>query len=77
MFKRVPWKRKRGGYVTPKGVQVHESESCRAELWLEYFKYGFEHRVRGSGVGTHPVGVTDETQKGCKGIENLEFSVRF
>ena len=56
MFKRVPWKRKRGGYVTPKGVQVHESESCRAELWLEYFEYGFEHRVRGSGIGTHPVG---------------------
>ena len=22
--------------------------------WLEYFKYGFEHRVRGSEVGTHP-----------------------
>ena len=22
------------------GVQVHESGSCRAELWLEYFKYG-------------------------------------
>jgi len=75
MFKRVPWKRKRGGYVTPKGVQVHESESCRAELWLEYFEYGFEHRVRGSGVGTHPVGMSVEAQKGCMERENFKFSV--
>ena len=75
MFKRVPWKRKRGGYVTSKGVPVHESGSCRAELWLEYFEYGFEHRVRGSGIGTQPVGMSVEAQKGCRGRENLKFSV--
>ena len=68
-------KGKRGGYVTPKGVQVHESGSCRAELWLEYFEYGFEHRVRGSGVGTHPVGMSVEAQKGCMERENFKFSV--
>ena len=68
-------KRKRGRCVTPKGVQVHESESCRAELWLEYFEYGFEHRVRGSGVGTHPVGMSVEAQKGCMERENFKFSV--
>ena len=56
-------------------MQVHESESCRAELWLEYFEYGFEHRVRGSGVGTHPVGMSVEAQKGCMERENFNFSV--
>ena len=54
MAKRVPWKKEKRKVCNSEGVQVHESESCRAELWLEYFKYGFEHRVCGSEVGTHP-----------------------
>ena len=75
MAKRVPWKKEKRKVCNSEGVQVHESESCGAELWLEYFKYGFEHHVCSNEVGTIRVGMTDETQKGCKGIENLKFSV--
>ena len=75
MAKRVPWKKEKRKVCNSEGVQVHESESCRAELWLEYFEYGFEHRVRGSGVGTHPVGMSVEAQKGCMERENFKFSV--
>ena len=52
MAKRVPWKKRKEEDVTPKGCKF--TESCRAELWLEYFECGFKHRVRGSEVGTHP-----------------------
>ena len=68
-------KKEKKKVCNPEGVQVHEGESCRAKLWLEYFEYGFEHRVRGSGVGTHPVGMSVEAQKGCMERENFKFSV--
>ena len=75
MAKRVPWKKGKRKVCNSEGVQVHESESCRAELWIEYFEYGCEHRVRGSGVGTHPVGMSVEAQKGCMERENFKFPV--
>ena len=67
MAKRVPWKKEKRKVCNSEGeCKFTKVKAAEQKLWLEYFEYGFEHRVRGSEVGTHPVWDV------CRGSEGMQ-----